>query len=56
MRTAAAGKEAHLTSQLEEHARQLQERDALNEQIAQLNKELSHARAAKAEQVLLMIF
>ncbi|KAL5977493.1 hypothetical protein ACLOJK_021840 [Asimina triloba] len=49
VRTAAAGKEAHLTSQLEEHARQLQERDALNEQIAQLEEELSLAHAAKAE-------
>ncbi|KAL5983107.1 hypothetical protein ACLOJK_017188 [Asimina triloba] len=49
VRAATVGKEAHLTSQLEGHTRQLQERDALNEQIAQLEDELSLAHAPKGE-------
>ncbi|XP_058097152.1 uncharacterized protein LOC131242486 [Magnolia sinica] len=50
VRAVAAGKEAGLTSQLEEHARQLQERDALGEKLAQFEKELSLAHATIAEQ------
>lgn len=52
LRAVAAEKEAGLTSQLEEHATKLQERDALHEQVALLQMELNLAHTTIAEQVL----
>lgn len=51
LRAVAAEKEAGLTSQLEEHATKLEERDALHEQVALLQKELNLAHTTIAEQV-----
>lgn len=52
LRAVAAEKEAGLTSQLEEHATKLQERDALHEQVVLLQMELNLAHTTIAEQVL----
>eukprot|EP00268_Persea_americana_P054219 TRINITY_DN618_c1_g1_i4.p1 TRINITY_DN618_c1_g1~~TRINITY_DN618_c1_g1_i4.p1 ORF type:complete len:1434 (-),score=474.80 TRINITY_DN618_c1_g1_i4:1760-6061(-) len=50
LRAVAAEKEAGLTSQLEEHATKLQERDALHEQVVLLQMELNLAHTTIAEQ------
>lgn len=58
VKAAAAGKEAELNSKLEDHAHEVKDRNALTEQVLQLQKELQLAQTTITEQVtnLLMIF
>ncbi|KAF8390899.1 hypothetical protein HHK36_023198 [Tetracentron sinense] len=50
VRVLAAGKEAELASRLEEHVHKLHDRDALDEQVLQLQRELHLAHTTIAEQ------
>lgn len=50
-KVAAAGKEAELNSKLEDHAHEVKDRNALNEKVLQLQRELEIAQTAIAEQV-----
>ncbi|CBI34100.3 unnamed protein product, partial [Vitis vinifera] len=50
VRAAAVGREAELSTQLEEHARKVQDRDSLSEQVVQLQKELHLAQTSIVEQ------
>ena len=51
VKVAAAGKEAELNSKLEDHAHEVKDRNALYEQVIQLQRELQIAQTAIAEQV-----
>lgn len=51
VRATAAGKESELISKLEDYGLKVQDRDQLNEQVLQLQKELQVAKAEIAEQV-----
>lgn len=51
VRATAAGKETELISKLEDYGLQIQDRDQLNEQVLQLQKELQVAKTEIAEQV-----